>query len=176
MTILWRTEPPRTPPRAGELRRSLAAGLDCYLSLLTGGLVARPHIETAGGPEAAGLLLGPALAFSFLNQVMLTALVGAGAGKLIMDIRVVSLPGAGRPGPGTLTRRWLYGLGRVPLQPWYWLHPYRSGTDVGRHPAGGGTSGCPHADRFADPSGVRQVRRGDLAAYRTSGAGQQRRR
>lgn len=59
------------------MRRYLAVGLDCYLCLVTVGLLARPYVDTAEVTEAAGLLLGPALAFSFLNHVVLTALTGA---------------------------------------------------------------------------------------------------
>ncbi|MFE2089602.1 RDD family protein [Streptomyces sp. NPDC059460] len=178
---------PRTPPRAGDMRRFLAAGLDCYLCLLTVGLLARSHAHAATGPQLAGLILGPALAFSFLNQVVLTALVGAGAGKLIMGIRVIGLPDAGRPGLGRLTRRWLHGMARLPLQPCYWLRPLLSGfsgTGEGPRPAGSTPPGRPRADPSADLSGLRQVRRSDLAAYRsacetlygTAGAGQRQRR
>ncbi|MFJ1846297.1 MULTISPECIES: RDD family protein [unclassified Streptomyces] len=145
------------------MRRYLAVGLDCYLCLVTAGLLARPYVHTAGVPEIAGLLLGPALAFSFLNQVVLTAAAGGGAGKLIMGIRVIRLPGAGRPGPRLLVRRWLYGLCRLPLQPWYVLRSYLAGP--GALPLSAfWTSG--HTDLM----GLRQVRRGDLAVLRTAAA------
>ncbi|WP_323178011.1 RDD family protein [Streptomyces sp. NBC_00338] len=160
---------PRTPPRAGEMRRYLAVGLDCYLCLVVSGLLVRPHVDSATVPQVAGLLVGPVLVLSFLNQVVLTALVGAGAGKLIMGIRVVSLPDVGRPGPGRLVRRWLYGLCWLPLQPWYGVraHLARSGGEGGPgHRAG-------HEENVAhpDPAGLRQVRRSDLAAHRRAVAG-----
>ncbi|WP_406496881.1 RDD family protein [Streptomyces sp. NBC_00846] len=155
---------PRVPPRAGDMRRYLAVALDCYLCLVTSGLLARPYVDTATVPEAAGLLIGPALAFSFLNQVVLTAVVGGGAGKLIMGIRVIGLPDAGRPGPRQLVRRWLYGLCRVPLQPWYVLRSYLAGP--GALPLSTfWTSG------HTDPVGLRQVRHSDLAAHRNAAAG-----
>ncbi|WP_308434226.1 RDD family protein [Streptomyces gelaticus] len=166
----------RVPPRAGDMRRYLAVGLDCYLCLLTAGLVARPHVDTARVTEAVGLLLGPTLAFSFLNQVALTALTGAGLGKLIMGIRVVRLPDAGRPGPWLLLRRWLYGLCRLPLQPWYGLRsllpdpgtPPRTTlwSSGSRENGGSRGNGRPHTD----PLGLRQVRHSDLAAHRAATA------
>ncbi|MDV9199383.1 MULTISPECIES: RDD family protein [unclassified Streptomyces] len=155
----------RVPPRAGDMRRYLAVGLDCYLCLVTVGLLARPYVDTAGVTEAAGLLLGPALAFSFLNHVVLTALTGAGAGKLIMGIRVVRLPDAGRPGPWLLLLRWLYGLGWLPLQPWYGLRTLLSGPGaLPRTSLWNGGNGELHAD----PLGLRLVRHSDLTAHRTA--------
>lgn len=162
----------RAPPRAGETRRYLAVGLDCYLCLVTAGLLARPHVGTAPLSGDVALLLGPVLALSFLNQVVLTALVGAGAGKLIMGIRVVSLPDGGRPGPGQLVRRWLHGLCWLPLQPWYGLRARLARTDDGHGAAPRGCEeGDPYAEPYADPAGVRQVRRSDLAAHRRAAAG-----
>ncbi|MFF8692907.1 RDD family protein [Streptomyces sp. NPDC015144] len=176
----------RVPPRVGEMRRYLAVGLDAYLCLITAGLLARPHLDTATAAEAAGLLLGPALGFSFLNHVVLTALAGAGAGKLLMGIRVVRMPDAGRPGPWTLVRRWLYGLSWTLLQPWYGLCSLFKGTgkgtgaraagaDTGPGPgpgvgAGPGARAGRNVLGRADPLGVRQVRRTDLATYRAATA------
>lgn len=157
---------PGTPPRAGETRRYLAVGLDCYLCLVTAGLLVRPYAESAAVPEVAGLLIGPVLVLSFLNHVVLTAVVGAGAGKLIMGIRVVSLPDVGRPGPWQLVRRWLYGLCWLPLQPWYGLRA--------RLPASGGADGPgrrAEGAAYGDPVGLRQVLRTDLAAHRRAAAG-----
>lgn len=157
---------PGAPPRAGETRRYLAVGLDCYLCLVTAGLLVRPYAESAAVPEVAGLLIGPVLVLSFLNQVVLTAVVGAGAGKLIMGIRVVSLPDVGRPGLLRLVRRWLYGLCWLPLQPWYGLRA--------RRPASGGADGPGRragGAAYGDPAGLRQVRRTDLAAHRRAAAG-----
>ncbi|WP_327372084.1 RDD family protein [Streptomyces sp. NBC_01217] len=145
------------------MRRYLAVGLDCYLCLVGGGLLARPHVDAAGVPAAVGLLLGPTLAFSFLNQVVLTAVAGAGAGKLIMGIRVVRLPDAGRPGPGQLMRRWLYGLCRLPLQPWYALRSYLTGP--GALPLSAFWS-----SGNDDPMGLRQVRHSDLTTHRNATA------
>ncbi|MFE6663279.1 RDD family protein [Streptomyces sp. NPDC057697] len=155
----------RVPPRAGDMRRYLAVGLDCYLCLVAAGLLARPYVHTAGVTEAVGLLLGPALAFSFLNHVVLTSLTGGGAGKLIMGIRVVRLPDAGRPGPWLLLRRWLYGLCWLPLQPWYGLRALCSGPGA-LPPAtlwNGGTG-----EPYADPLGLRQVRHSGLTAHRAA--------
>ncbi|WSD73416.1 RDD family protein [Streptomyces sp. NBC_01591] len=145
------------------MRRYLAVGLDCYLCLLTAGLLARQYVDTAEVTEAVGLLLGPTLAFSFLNHVVLTALTGAGAGKLIMGIRVVRLPDAGRPGPWLLMRRWLYGLCWLPLQPWYGLRSLLSGPGVlPRTTLWNGGNG----ELYADALGLRQVRHSDLTAHR----------
>lgn len=156
---------PGTPPRAGEMRRYLAVGLDCYLCLVTGGLLVRPYADSASFPQVVGLLIGPALVLSFLNQVVLTAVAGAGAGKLIMGIRVVSLPDVGRPGPVRLVRRWLYGLCWLPLQPWYGLR-----TRLAAGGPGPRTS-CEEGAAYSDPAGLRQVRRTDLVAHRRAGAG-----
>ncbi|WUS98879.1 RDD family protein [Streptomyces sp. NBC_00708] len=159
---------PRTPPRAGETRRCLAVGLDCYLCVLTAGLLVRPYVDTVPLPEAVALLAGPVLVLSFVNQVVLTAFLGAGAGKLIMGIRVVSLPDVRRPGPGRLVRRWLYGLAWLPLRPWYGL---RAGTGQRDETGCPLVRTCEEGVSYADPLGLRQVRRGDLVAYRRAVAG-----
>ncbi|MEV7399344.1 RDD family protein [Streptomyces sp. NPDC091267] len=153
------------------MRRYLAVGLDCYLCLVTAGLLVRPHVDSPSRPGAVVLLLGPVLVLSFLNQVVLTALVGGGAGKLIMGIRVVSLPDAGRPAPGQLVRRWLHGLCWLPLQPWYGLRAHLARPDGVAGPAPRGCEeGDPYAEPYADPAGLRQVRRSDLAAHRRAAA------
>ncbi|TXS37718.1 hypothetical protein EAO72_31065 [Streptomyces sp. or43] len=142
------------------MRRYLAVGLDCYLCLLTSGLLVRPYVDSAAVPRVVGLLIGPVLVVSFLNQVVLTAIAGAGAGKLIMGIRVVSVPDVGRPGPVRLVRRWLYGLCWLPLQPWYGLRA---------RPAGSGPAprtACEEGAAYSDLAGLRQVRRSDLVAHR----------
>ncbi|MGW8885008.1 RDD family protein [Streptomyces sp. NPDC055749] len=150
------------------MRRYLAVAVDCYLCLLTAGLLTRPHLGTSDAGRALPLLLGIALVLSFVNQVLLTVAVRASAGKLVMGVRVVGMPGVGRPGLGRLVRRWVHGLCWVPLQPWLWLRsssgPARDGGD------------CPLlANEDGDPyetlSGLRQVRRADLAAYRAALAG-----
>ncbi|MFF1926366.1 RDD family protein [Streptomyces sp. NPDC058221] len=149
------------------MRRYLAVGLDCYLCLVIAGLLARPHVDATPLPGDVALLLGPVLALSFLNQVVLTAFAGGGAGKLIMGIRVVSLPDGGRPGPGQLVRRWLHGLCWLPLQPWYGLRAHHARKGDGPGPAPRCCEeGDPYAEPCADPAGVRQVRRSDLAARR----------
>ncbi|MEV6163227.1 RDD family protein [Streptomyces sp. NPDC052052] len=146
------------------MRRYLAVALDSYLCLVASGLLVRTRVDTAGVPEIVGLLLGPALAFSFLNQVVLTAIAGAGAGKLIMGIRVIGLPDAGRPGPWHLVRRWLYGLCRLPLQPWYALHSFLAAPRTVPLSA-------VWSSGHDDPMGLRQVHRADLAAHRNAVAG-----
>lgn len=158
----------RIPSRAGDMRRYLAVALDCYLCLLTAGLLIRPHVETGEAGRAAVLILLPAFVLSFANQVLLTALAGASAGKLIMGIRVIGLPDAGRPRPSRLVRRWLYGLCRLPLQPWYRLRPryaHRSGkSGVVPRERGDG-------DPYEDVAELRHIRRRDLLAYRAAVAG-----
>ncbi|MGW2472003.1 RDD family protein [Streptomyces sp. NPDC001665] len=146
------------------MRRCLAVGLDCYLCVLVAGLLARPYVDASALPEAAVKLAVPVLVLSFVNQVVLTAFLGAGAGKLIMGIRVVSLPDVRRPGPGLLVRRWLYGLAWLSRCPWYGL---RTGPRTGRgDEAGPAPRTCEQDVWYADPLGLRQVRRGDLVAYR----------
>nr|WSW71407.1 RDD family protein [Streptomyces sp. NBC_00995] len=147
------------------MRRYLAVGLDCYLCLVTSGLLVRPHTHSAALPHVVGLLIGPVLVLSFLNQVVLTAVVGAGAGKLIMGIRVVSVPDVGRPGPGQLVRRWLYGLCWLPLRPWCGLRARAAGGGPGPRTA------CEEGAPYGDPAGLRQVRRSDLTAHRRAVAG-----
>ncbi|MGW2178953.1 RDD family protein [Streptomyces sp. NPDC001732] len=163
---------PRLPPRAGDTRRHLAVGLDSYFCLVTAGLLARPYVGTSTTvTEVLGLLAGPALAFSFLNQVVLTSIAGAGVGKLIMGIRVIRLPDAGRPGLRQLVRRWLYGLSLLLLQPWYGLRSLLTSPGPGPeapHPVAL-PNGC-NGEPYTDPSGLRQVRRSDLAAHRNATA------
>ncbi|MFE6038190.1 RDD family protein [Streptomyces sp. NPDC056452] len=165
------------------MRRYLAIALDCYLCLLAAGLLTRPYVHAAETGRAVVLTALPALALSFVNQVLLTAAVRGSAGKLIMGVRVVGLPDARRPGLGQLIRRWLYGLVRPPLQPWYWLRPRPVRTGVPRpgvpRPTGGqpgipqpgiAQPECARSRSVADDdvAGLRQVRRGDLRTYRRS--------
>ncbi|MFE2016929.1 RDD family protein [Streptomyces sp. NPDC059499] len=160
------------------MRRYLAIALDCYLCLLAAGLLTRPYVHAAETGRAVVLTALPALALSFVNQVLLTAAVRASAGKLIMGVRVIGLPDARRPGLGQLIRRWLYGLARLPLQPWYRLRPARPGA---RRPGvprpaygqpGIAQPGVPQPEGSRpgsmaddDVAGLRQVRRGDLRTY-----------
>ncbi|MFD4692421.1 RDD family protein [Streptomyces sp. NPDC058463] len=160
------------------MRRYLAIALDCYLCLLAAGLLTRPYVHAAETGRAVVLIALPALALSFVNQVLLTAAVRGSAGKLIMGVRVVGLPDARRPGLGQLVRRWLYGLVRPPLQPWYWLRPQPARTCVPRSTSGQhgnpqpgiAQPECPRPGSVADDdvAGLRQVRRGDLRTYRRS--------
>ncbi|MEU1433591.1 RDD family protein [Streptomyces sp. NPDC005786] len=151
------------------MRRYLAVGLDCYLCMVAGGLLVRPYADSATLPRAVGLLIVPVLVLSFLNQVVLTSVVGAGVGKLIMGIRVVSLPDVGRPGPGQLVRRWLYGLCWLPLRPWYGLRTRSAGSGGAGGP--GPRTGCEESGAYGDPYGLRQVLRTDLTAHRRAVAG-----
>lgn len=175
--------PPSLPSGADGMRRYLATALDCYLCLLAAGLLARPYVHAADTGRAVVLTALPALALSFVNQVLLTAAVRGSAGKLIMGIRVVGLPDARRPGLGQLIRRWLYGLVRPPLQPWHWLRPRPARTGAPRPGNPRPTSGqpgnpqpgiaqpeCSRHGSVADDdvAGLRQVRRGDLRTYRRS--------
>ncbi|MET7366647.1 RDD family protein [Streptomyces sp. NPDC005566] len=165
------------------MRRYLAIALDCYLCLLAAGLLTRPYVHAAETGRAVVLTALPALALSFVNQVLLTAALRASAGKLIMGVRVIGLPDAGRPGLGQLVRRWLYGLVRLPLQLRYRLRPRPARTGVRRpgapRPAGGQPGiaqsrvpqpeGSPPGSMADDElTGLRQVRRGDLRTYRRS--------
>ena len=147
------------------MRRHLAVALDGYLCLLTSGLLIRPYAEPAQAGRAVALMTLPALLFSFTNQVLLTAAVRASAGKLIMGVRVIGLPCAGRPRLSLLVLRWLYGLGRVPLQPWEWLLRSLGGRPSRRdgEPLWSGQGG----ELYEEMAGLRQVRRRDLLAYRT---------
>ncbi|WP_442818376.1 RDD family protein [Streptomyces sp. NBC_01237] len=180
--------PPRLPSATGDMRRYLAIGLDSYLCLLAVGLLVRPYLNAPGAGRTAALLVGLALALSFANQVLLTAAVRASAGKLIMGVRVIALPDAGRPAFRLLVRRWLYGLLWLPFQPWRGLRAHvtgrapdrpegaRAGTGAGANPgaragagAGAGalctlTDGSPHEDL----AGIRQIRRRDLLCYRAA--------
>ncbi|MEK8144661.1 RDD family protein [Streptomyces sp. M10(2022)] len=117
------------------MRRYLAVAIDCYLCLLAAGLLVRPYADSAGAGRAIALAVLFVLALSFANQVLLTALVRASAGKLIMGLRVIGLPGAGRPGLWRLVRRWLYGPRLLPSQVWHWLRSLfaRSSGEPGAH-------------------------------------------
>lgn len=152
---------PRVPKGTGEMRRFLAVGLDCYLCLLVVGLLVRSCVDSGVTGRAVALLVVQLAVLSFANQVLLTMAVRASAGKLIMGVRVIRLPDAGRPGFRPLVLRWLYGLLWLPSQPWRRL----------RTPAAGPGPECPGA-RPADPhrdlAGVRQVRRSDLRSYRAA--------
>lgn len=155
--------PPAIPSGAGDMRRYLAVALDCYLCLLTAGLLVRPYAHADAVGRAVALTLLPALALSFANQVLLTAAVRASAGKLIMGVRVIGLPDVGRPGMWRLVRRWLYGLCRLGPLPWHWLRSLFAG------PVGDGGGGGP----YEDVAGLRQVRHRDLVAYRAAVAGRE---
>ncbi|NDZ61904.1 hypothetical protein G3I47_32375, partial [Streptomyces anulatus] len=100
------------------MRRYLAVGLDSYLCLLAVGLLVRSCLNSGGTGRAVALLVVQLVALSFANQVLLTMAVRASAGKLIMGVRVIRLPDAGRPGFRLLVLRWLYGLLWLPRQPW----------------------------------------------------------
>ncbi|WP_299532719.1 RDD family protein [uncultured Streptomyces sp.] len=129
---------PALPPDAGRTARYLAVGLDSYLCLLTVGLTTRPHLESAGPGEAALTLVSATLAFSFVNQVLLPSAVRASAGMLIMGVRVIGVPDAGRPGPLRLVRRWGYGLCLLPVQPWRLMRaagPWTLARETAPHPA-----------------------------------------
>ncbi|MCX4964455.1 RDD family protein [Streptomyces sp. NBC_00654] len=156
------------------MRRYLAVGLDSYLCLLAVGLLVRPYLDATGAGRAAALLVVQALALSFANQVLLTAAVRASAGKLIMGVRVIGLPDAGRPAFRQLVRRWLYGLFWLPFQPWRGLRAQAGRTPDRPGAAGtGATPGvlCPIADagpQHEDLVGLRQIRHRDLLCYRAA--------
>lgn len=155
---------PRIPRGTGETRRYLAVGLDCYLCLLVVGLLLHSCLRAAdaGVGRTAVALVAQLTALSFANQVLLTMAVRASAGKLIMGVRVIRLPDAGRPEFRRLVLRWLYGLFWLPLQPWRHLRRTTAGP-----PPRERLGGCPRAAAtHADLAGVRQVHRSDLRSYR----------
>ncbi|MEU2820841.1 RDD family protein [Streptomyces bacillaris] len=157
------------PRGTGETRRYLAVGLDCYLCLLVVGLLLHSCLRAAdaGVGRTAVALVAQLTALSFANQVLLTMAVRASAGKLIMGVRVIRLPDAGRPEFRRLVLRWLYGLFWLPLQPWRHLRRATAGP-----PPRERLGGCPRAAAtHADLAGVRQVHRGDLRSYREAVAG-----
>ncbi|MEU0160435.1 RDD family protein [Streptomyces sp. NPDC006261] len=149
------------PKGTGETRRYLAVGLDCYLCLLVVGLLVHSCLGPAGAGagRTAAVLIGHLTVLSFANQVLLTMAVRASAGKLIMGVRVIRLPDAGRPGFRRLALRWLYGLFWLPLQPWH--HLRRATAEPPRERLGGGPPAA-----AVDLAGVRQVHRSDLRHYR----------
>ncbi len=151
---------PRIPKGTGDMRRYLAVGLDSYLCLLAVGLLVRSCLDSGGTGHAVALLVVQLVALSFANQVLLTMAVRASAGKLIMGVRVIRLPDAGRPGFRLLVLRWLYGLLWLPRQPWRRFRGPAAGTP-GRTP--GRRTETPE-----DLAGVRQVRRSDLRSYRAA--------
>ncbi|MET8661223.1 RDD family protein [Streptomyces griseus] len=143
------------------MRRYLAVGLDSYLCLLAVGLLVRSCLNSGGTGHAVALLVVQLVTLSFANQVLLTMAVRASAGKLIMGVRVIRLPDAGRPGFRLLVRRWLYGLLWLPRQPWHRL----------RRPEADAPDRAPARRRAETPedlAGVRQVRRSDLRSYRAA--------
>ncbi|RPK92700.1 RDD family protein [Streptomyces sp. ADI98-10] len=144
------------------MRRYLAVGLDAYLCLLTVGLLVRSCLNAGGTGHAVALLVVQLVVLSFANQVLLTMAVRASAGKLIMGVRVIRLPDAGRPGFRSLVLRWLYGLLWLPLQPWHRLRGPAAEPSGPERPAG-----CP-TEPHEDLAGVRQVRRSDLRHYRAA--------
>ncbi|MEW2071796.1 RDD family protein [Streptomyces sp. NPDC007346] len=155
---------PRIPKGTGEARRYLAVGLDCYLCLLAVGLLVHSCLGSAGAGRTAAVLLGHLLVLSFANQVLLTMAVRASAGKLIMGVRVIRLPDAGRPEFRRLVLRWLYGLFWLPLQPWHHLRRTAAAEPPPRERLGGGPPAAP----CVDLAGVRQVHRSDLRYYRAA--------
>ncbi|MFI7287610.1 RDD family protein [Streptomyces anulatus] len=142
------------------MRRYLAVGLDSYLCLLPVGLLVRSCLNSGGTGHSVALLVLQLVTLSFANQVLLTMAVRASAGKLIMGVRVIRLPDAGRPGFRLLVLRWLYGLLWLPRQPWRRL----------RGPAAAGADRAPGrpSELCEDLAGVRQVRRSDLRSYRAA--------
>lgn len=156
--------PPRIPKGTGETRRYLAVGLDCYLCLLVVGLLVHSCLGPAhaGAGRTVAVLIGHLTVLSFANQVLLTMAVRASAGKLIMGVRVIRLPDAGRPEFRRLVLRWLYGLFWLPLQPWHHLRRTATAEPPPRERLGGGPPATPHTDL----AGVRQVHRSDLRHYR----------
>jgi hypothetical protein len=151
------------------MRRYLAVGLDAYLCLLAVGLLVRSFLNAGGTGHNVGgaghavtLLVAHLITLSFANQVLLTMAVRASAGKLIMGVRVIRLPDAGRPGFRRLVLRWLYGLLWLPRQPWHRLLRGSAAASSAERP-----SGRPAA-AHEDLAGVRQVRRSDLRHYQAT--------
>ncbi|GAA4888274.1 hypothetical protein GCM10023237_01910 [Streptomyces coeruleoprunus] len=158
------------PAPAGEARRVLAVVLDVVLAIWVPYLLVGLNDTSGGAFEQVSkplLALGGMLATSFLNQVVLTVLVRASVGKLIMGIRVVRATDGSRPGFWRTLRRWLSGLCWLPLQPWYWLRSVFRDFSRGSAPARGTVVDNDDGDLYsADLAGLRHVRRKDLAAPR----------
>ncbi|MFC8914972.1 RDD family protein [Streptomyces sp. NPDC057116] len=150
--------PQRVPRPAGEGRRWLAVTLDLVVAVGVPYALARG--EDGRPLTAVAMLLG----ISFTNQVLLTVLCGASAGKLIAGIRVIRAADGGRPTVGRAVYRWLCGLCWLPLQPYYWLRAFFRGL------GGGGAARGTVADNddgelyHADLAGLRYARRRDVSA------------
>ncbi|MEU9111307.1 RDD family protein [Streptomyces sp. NPDC048483] len=91
----------------GGLRRTCANVIDGVLSMAGGYL----GFLLAGDPrQGVFTALGVGFGFSFVNQVLLTRVVGASLGKLITRTRVILITDGGRPRLPRLFRRWLAGM------------------------------------------------------------------
>lgn len=113
------TRRPTARDEAPQARRVTAAVIDAALALLCGlaaGLVAGVEVVDSvavlrpGSPRFWGVALGAALAFSFLNHVLLAWATRAGLGKLVTGLRVIRVSDGGRPGVPRLAGRWLFGF------------------------------------------------------------------
>ncbi|MFV0128102.1 RDD family protein [Streptomyces sp. HMX112] len=147
----------------------LAVALDLALALflpsaLAGALDGRQAGEQ--GPVTGTVLVIGIPLVSFVNQVVLTVLFRASAGKLLTGIRVIRASDGGRPGFWRTVRRWLSGLCWLPLQPWYWLRSLARDVGRGRAPARGTVADNDDGELYgADLSGLRYARRKDLRTH-----------
>ncbi|TDF54621.1 hypothetical protein E2C00_17005 [Streptomyces sp. WAC05374] len=150
--------PQRVPRPAGEGRRWLAVTLDLVVAVGVPYVLARG--EDGRPLTAVAMLLG----ISFTNQVLLTVLCGASAGKLIAGIRVIRAADGGRPTVGRAVYRWLCGLCWLPLQPYYWLRAFFRGLGGGGAARGTVTDNDDGELYHADLAGLRYARRRDVPA------------
>ncbi|MEU2395982.1 RDD family protein [Streptomyces sp. NPDC007369] len=149
---------PRVPHPAGEGRRLLAVTLDLVIAIGVPYLMARGH---EGRPLTA---LATLVGISFVNQVLLTFLFRASAGKLFTGIRVIRASDGGRAGFWRIAYRWLCGLCWLPLQPYYWVRAFFRGLGGGGAARGTVTDNDDGELYHADLAGLRYARRRDLAA------------
>ncbi|MFF5446416.1 RDD family protein [Streptomyces sp. NPDC012888] len=148
--------PRRVPNPAGQGRRLVAATLDLALA------VSVPYVLARGEEGRPLTALAVLTAVSFLNQVLLTALFGASAGKLVTGIRVIRATDGRRAGFWRAAYRWLCGLCWLPLQPYYGLRAFFRGLGGGGPARGTVTDNDDGELYHADLAGLRYARRADL--------------
>ncbi|MGA4840288.1 RDD family protein [Streptomyces sp. G45] len=107
---------PGPAPSTG--RRITGAAVDALLALVCGAAAgAAAGIKVVDGvaelrltPATGVAALAGAVAFSLVNQVLLTWASRASVGKLLTGLRVVRAADGARPGLARLCGRWLFGF------------------------------------------------------------------
>ncbi|MEN8655912.1 RDD family protein [Streptomyces sp. 21So2-11] len=116
------TSSPEELIRPGTGRRIIASATDAALALFAGvavGLASGSEVRDGllilhpTSPRFWGVALAMAIAFSFVNHVLLTFSARVSIGKFLTGLRVVRALDAGRPRFWPLTGRWLFGI--------YWM-------------------------------------------------------